>query len=147
LLQEGVLVMAQSAYISFVEGSAVPSMSLDEVKEQLVFYKSQLAETGKQLGWDYAEAGFPYTIETKQDSDNRWFYLKGSSPLYKYILFGVGTETKDGAERHYVQMVLPDDSTIGDKAKGNELAKYFGSKFKAELRLFNGRTMFYNPRK
>ncbi len=75
------------------------------------------------------------------------FFLKGTNPLYKYIVMGVGTEKNGDAERHFVQMVLPDGCTHGDKSKGNEFSKYLGKLWKAELQLFNGRTMYFNPRK
>lgn len=136
--------MSQSAFITFVDGSEVASITLDELKGQLLHYREQTQLTGEQLGWDYAEAAFPYTIETKPGQEQEWFYLKGSSPLYRHIVFGVG-EKEDS--RRYVQMVLPDDATHGDKAKGNELCKYLAKKWKAELTLFNGRIMYYNPRK
>lgn len=139
--------MAQSAYIKFVEGSAVASLTLDELKNSLEHYREQLTLTGKQLDWEYDDAGFPYTIETKPEAEGKWFYLKGKNPLYKYILMGVGTEASNDSQQHYVQVVLPDDSTNGDKAKGNEFCKYLGRLWKAELHLFNGRTMFFNPRK
>ncbi|EPY10228.1 MULTISPECIES: DUF1885 family protein [Paenibacillus] len=136
--------MSQSAFITFVDGSEVASITLDELKGQLLHYREQTQLTGEQLGWDYAEAAFPYTIETKPGQEQEWFYLKGSNPLYRHIVFGVG-EKEDF--RRYVQMVLPDDATHGDKAKGNELCKYLAKKWKAELTLFNGRIMYYNPRK
>ncbi|MCZ8518923.1 MULTISPECIES: DUF1885 family protein [Paenibacillus] len=139
--------MAQSAYIKFVDGSARSTLTLDELKAQLLHYKDQLAQTGRQLGWDYDDAGFPYTIETKPESGNVWFYLKGTNPLYKYIVMGIGSETDGETERHFLQVVLPDDATHGDKSKGNEFCKYFGRLWKAELHLFNGRTMYFNPRK
>jgi len=139
--------MAQSAYIKLVEGSAVSSLSLDELRQQLEHYREQLAKTGTQLGWEYDDAGFPYTIETKPEAEGKWFYLKGINPLYKYIVMGVGTETVDGTSRSYIQMVLPDDSTHGDKSKGNEFSKYLGKLWKAETHLFNGRVMYFNPRK
>lgn len=139
--------MAQSAYIKFVEGSAVSSLSLDELKEQLLHYKEQLNRTGQQLGWDYDDAGFPYTIETKPEAEGKWFYLKGKDPLYKYIVMGAGANQNGDTEQHYVQVVLPDDSTHGDKAKGNEFCKYLAKLWKAELHLFNGRVMYFNPRK
>ncbi|MFE5319757.1 DUF1885 family protein [Paenibacillus sp. NPDC056579] len=139
--------MAQSAYIKFVEGSALSSLSLDELKEQLLHYKEQLQLTGKQLGWDYDDAGFPYTIETKPEAEGKWFYLKGKNSLYKYIVMGPGKDQNGETEQHYVQVVLPDDSTHGDKAKGNEFCKYLAKLWKAELHLFNGRTMYFNPRK
>lgn len=139
--------MSQSAYIRFVEGSAVQSLTLDELKERLLKYKEQLALTGKQLGWAYDEAGFPYTIETKPEGEGKWFYLKGKTPLYKYIVFGVGSEPGEDKETHYVQVVLPDDCTHGDKSKGNEFCKYLGKTLKAKVQLFNGRVMHFNPAK
>ena len=57
--------------------------------------------TAKQLGWEYDEAGFPYTIETKPEGEGKWFYLKGINPLYKYMVIGVGTEQIQEKERHY----------------------------------------------
>jgi len=139
--------MSQSAYITFVEGSTVTEMSLADVKQSLLHYKEQTALTGKQLDWDYTEAAFPYTIETRPGEENQWFYLKGALPRYKYILFGVGSRVEDDQERHYIQVVLPDEATHGDKAKGNELCKYIARASKAELRMFNGRTFYFNPRK
>ncbi|WP_284638832.1 DUF1885 family protein [Paenibacillus silviterrae] len=139
--------MAQSAYIKFVEGSAVPSLTLEELKAQLLHYQEQLKLTGKQLGWDYDDAGFPYTIESKPEGEGKWFYLRGTNPLYKYIVLGIGTEAAGESEKHFVQMVLPDEATHGDKAKGNEFCKYLAKLWKAELHLFNGRVMYYNPRK
>jgi hypothetical protein len=139
--------MRQSAYIKFVTGSAVPSLTLDELKDKLLHYREQLSHTAQQLGWDYDDAGFPYTIETKPEANNEWFYLKGTNPLYKYIVFGVGSNQENDEEEHFVQVVLPDDATHGDKSKGNELCKHLGRHLKAELHLFNGRIMYFNPRK
>ncbi|OXM85934.1 DUF1885 family protein [Paenibacillus rigui] len=139
--------MAQSAYIKFVEGSTVSALSLDELKQQLLHYKEQLALTGKQLGWEYDDAGFPYTIENKPEAEGKWFYLKGTNPLYKYIVMGTGTSKDGESEKHYIQVVLPEDSTHGDKAKGNEFCKYLAKLWKTELHLFNGRIMYFNPRK
>jgi hypothetical protein len=139
--------MSQSAYLYFVEGSEVSSLTLEEVKDQLTRYRDQVSKTGQQLDWNYAAAAFPYTIETKPEGENQWFYLKGQDELYRYIVFGVGSASVDGSERNYVQIVLPEGSTHGDKSKANELCKYLGRHLKAELHLFNGRIMYYNPRK
>lgn len=139
--------MSQSAYIKLAEGSAVSSITLDELEDGLLKYKEQLALTGRQLGWEYGDKGFPYVIETKPEGEGKWFYLKGTDPYYRYIVFGVGQEEKDGKERYYIQAVLPDGATHGDKAKGNELCKHLAKTLKAELHLFNGRVMYFNPRK
>lgn len=154
--------MSQSAYIKFVKGSEVSSMTLDEVKEQLEIYKDQTSKTGEQLGWEYSESAFPYSIVQKPEGENKWFYLKGDDDRYRYIVVGIGSEELAGAESseeseeseepaeqvcHYIQMVLPDDSTYGDKNKANELCKFIGRRLKAELHMFNGRVMYFNPRK
>lgn len=139
--------MVQSAYIKLVEGSAVPSLTLDELKEHLHTYADQLSRTGTQLDWGYAEAAFPYTVETKPEGEGQWFYLKGTNPLYKFMIFGVGKENKDDTEIHYIQITLPEGHTNGDKAKANEFCKHLGRKLKAETHLFNGRVMYFNPRK
>jgi len=140
--------MAKSAYIKLVPGSAVSAITLDDVKRHLGEYVEQTSNTGKQLDWDYAGAAFPYTIETRYDSEDKWFYLKGTNPLYKYIIFGVGEEQAEGGETvPHIQVVLPDGSTQGDTNKGNELCKYLARKLQAELHLFNGRVMYFNPRK
>lgn len=138
--------MSQSAYIKFVQGSSVERLSLEDVKSKLTHYKEQTALTGSQLGWDYAEAAFPYTFESK--NDDRWFYLKGINPLYHYILFGPSETTSvAGHIVPCVQVVLPNEATHGDKAKANELCKYMAKGLQAELTMFNGRTIYYNPRK
>ncbi|WP_068774493.1 DUF1885 family protein [Paenibacillus sp. FJAT-26967] len=139
--------MSQSAFIRFVTGSTLSSLTLEELKEQLSQYKLQLARTGEQLGWEYDAAGFPYTMETPPEAEGKWFYLKGTSSRYRNIVLGVGSRIKEDKEQHYVQVVLPDTSSHGDKSKGNELCKYLARQWKAELELFNGRTMFFNPRK
>ncbi len=139
--------MSQSAYIKLVEGSTVSAMTLDDIKEELLVYQKQTSNTGQQLDWDYSGAAFPYTVETKPEGEDKWFYLKGKDHLYKYIVIGVGTEMVEETERHFIQIVLPDNSTHGDKSKGNELCKYLAKKLLAELHLFNGRIMYFNPRK
>ena len=139
--------MSQNAFITFVEGSTVNSLTVDELKQELLKYKEQFEKTGQQLGWEYADNAFPYTIEAAPDGSENWFYLKGKNELYKHIVFGVGSKEEDGTQRHYIQVVLPDDCTHGDKSKGNEFCKYLAKKFQAELRMFNGRTMYFNPRK
>jgi len=139
--------MSQSAYIRFVQGSSVPSLTLDELKEKLLYYRDQFTQTAKQLDWQYELAGFPYTIETKPESQDKWFFLKGTNAKYRHIVFGVGERQEGDDVRYYIQLVLPDDSTEGDKNKGNEIGKFLARHLKAELQLFNGRVMYFNPRK
>lgn len=131
--------MSQSAFIKLVQGSTVTELPLEQLKERLLHYREQTALTGKQLDWDYADAAFPYTIESQED--DRWFYLKGSNPLYKYMIWGHGDSLST------IQVVLPEEATHGDKAKANELCKYLAKQLQAALTMFNGRTIYYNPRK
>lgn len=139
--------MSQRAYIKLVGTSVVQSVTLDDLKTQLTHYKEQFAQTGSQLDWNYADAAFPYTIEQKPDGEDQWFYLKGNNPLYRYIAFGVENTTPEATEPSQIQVILPEGSTIGDKSKGNEFCKYLGKIWKAEVHLFNGRIMYFNPRK
>lgn len=139
--------MSQSAYISLVQGSSADRVTLDDVKERLRHYREQTSLTGRQLDWDYAEAAFPYTVESKPGEEDRWFYLKGKSPLYRFILFGTGLRSDGERDIPYVQVVLPDGSTHGDKSKANEYCKWLGKQWQAEVKMFNGRTIYFNPRK
>lgn len=139
--------MSQSAYISLVQGSQVQDITLDGVKDQLRQYREQTELTGRQLGWDYADAAFPYAIEQKPEAEGQWFYLKGNNPLYRHIVIGTGSRADGETVVPYIQVVLPDGSTHGDKAKANELCKWIGKRLQAEVKMFNGRTFYFNPRK
>lgn len=139
--------MSQSAYIKLVS-SDEDAVQLDQLKEQLSHYQAQLAMTGEQLDWHYSDACFPYTIESGAEASDKWFYLKGRDDKHNAIVFGLGMDSaNDGGSVPYIQVVLPDHATHADKSKANEFCKYLGKTYKAELHLFNGRTMFYNPRK
>lgn len=159
--------MSRSAYIKFVEGSTTKQVSLDEVKQKFNRYTEMTAKTGQQLDWDYKHSAFPYTMEEKPEGKGQWFYLKGTdAKLYHYILVGVGSRQKEKLttqpdpenegqtqtvttteDENYIQVTLAPDSTHGDKGKANEFCKYLAKEYKAELHLFNGRVMHYNPRK
>ncbi|WP_256761578.1 DUF1885 family protein [Cohnella sp. WQ 127256] len=139
--------MSQSAYISLVQGSTLSEIDLNGVKEQLHHYQEQMSLTGQQLGYDYAEVAFPYSIENKPEAKDQWFYLKGKAPQYRYIVVGTGKREEEGAAVPFIQLVLPDDSTHGDKSKANELCKWIGKQLQAEVKMFNGRTIYFNPRK
>jgi len=139
--------MSQSAYISLVQGSTAAQVTLDDVKDRLQRYRDQTGLTGRQLDWDYAEAAFPYSVESKPGEEDRWFYLKGKTPAYRFIVFGTGARPENEGGAPFIQVVLPDGATHGDKSKANELCKWLGKQLLAEVKLFNGRTIYYNPRK
>jgi hypothetical protein len=146
-------VLGNSAYIKLVDASTTSQVSLQEVKEKFERYVDMTTKTGQQLGWDYADAAFPYTIVEKSEGKDQWFYLKGKDDrLYKYIVVGVGSElilNQEGEkqEQQFIQIVLPEGSTHGDNSKANEFCKYLAKEYKAQLQLFNGRVMYYYPRK
>jgi len=143
--------MGNSAYIKLVKASTVSKITLQDVKDKFERYVNMTTKTGQQLGWNYAEAAFPYRIVEKPEGKDQWFYLKGHDEnLYRYIVIGVGSETLPGEnneEQYYIQVVLPEGSTHGDKAKANEFCKYLAKEFQAELHMFNDRVMYYYPRK
>jgi len=139
--------MSQSAYISLVVRQPDETLTLDKVRQQLEHYREQTSLTGRQLGWNYEDAAFPYTIETRPGEEDKWFYLKGANPLYKYIVFGVGERQEGDGTVPYIQVVLPDGATHGDKAKANEICKWLGRRLQAEVKLFNGRIMRFQPLK
>ncbi|WP_134700233.1 DUF1885 family protein [Ammoniphilus sp. YIM 78166] len=141
--------MGSSAYIKLVKDSRVQQISLEDVKNKMTHYIEMTQKTGQQLDWGYANAAFPYTLIEKPEAQGKWFYLKGNDPkLYKYIMFGVGTEMQENEElQYYIQVSLPEGSTHGDKGKANEFCKYLAKEFQGELHLFNNRVMYYYPRK
>lgn len=141
--------MAKSAYIKLVEGSSLQGVSLNQVKEKLGLFIEKTTRTGKQLGWDYASAAFPYSVEERTSEGEKWLLLKGREPrLYKYLLIKVDPgQEKENASPSCIQVVLPEEATHGDTAKANEYSRYLAQSFQGELHLFNGRVMYFNPRK
>ncbi len=137
--------MAQNAYVELVEGSSTSALSLEELLDILNHYREQLAEAGRQLGWGYAEAAFPYSLEIGPTEG--WLTLTGSLPSYRKLHIGLGARTIGDERRVHIRILLPEGSTHGDKGKANELSKYLGKRLKAEVHLMNGRVMYFNPRK
>lgn len=138
--------VSQSAFIKLVQGSVDFDLTTAAIQSKLKQYCDQAARTGEQLGWNYADAAFPYTIV--ESEDERWFYLKGATAHYNHIIMGIGNaECSHGNTVPCIQVVLPKTATHGDKGKANEYSKYMAKQLQAELTLFNGRTIYYNPRK
>lgn len=141
--------MASSAYINLVSKSKEKTLTVDDVKDLLHYYKEITSKTGKQLGWEYSGVAFPYEIKEKPEGKGQWFYLKGTEDRYKMILIGVGTQpdlTEGTDPLSYIQVTLHDQSTHGDKGKANELCKFLAKKLEAELKLFTGSIMYYYKR-
>jgi hypothetical protein len=141
------MIMAKSAWIYLVEESTQQTITLDDVKAALERYVEMTARTGKQLGWAYADAAFPYEIAEQEEDGRRFLLLKGKDPhLYQYLLLGVNSPSAERKAPH-IQLVLPTGSTHGDVAKANEFSRYLAKTFQGELHSFNGRVMYYYPRK
>lgn len=144
--------MSSHAYIKLVPDSEKDTITTEEVIELFNYYKDITGKTGTQVDWEYREASFPYEIMEKPEGKGQWFYLKSHQHNYNIILLGVDKEkvvddNDSEREQSYIQITLPETSTFGDKGKANEFCKFLAKKLKGELHLFNGRVMYYYPRK
>jgi hypothetical protein len=144
--------MSSNAYIKLVPSSAQQAISTEEIKGLFNYYKEITAKTGEQVDWNYENSAFPYEIKEKEDGKGTWFYLQSSQDRYTAILVGVDKENitdENGTaqEQAYIQITLPPTATAGDKGKANEFCKFLGKKLQGELHLFNGRVMYFYPRK
>jgi hypothetical protein len=144
--------MSTNAYIKLVPSSSQQTITTKELKSLFSYYKEITSKTGKQLGWEYESSSFPYEINETEKGKGSWFSLESYHDRYHVILIGVDVETVvddegNPQEQTYIQITLPDSATFGDKGKANEFCKFIGKKLKGELHLFNGRIMYYYPRK
>lgn len=144
--------MPENAYIKLVPSALKQIVSIEDIKELFHYYKEITRKTGNQLNWQYESASFPYEIVEKEEGKGKWFLLSSSHDGYNAILVGIDMETYQNAngdeiEQVYIQVTLPEESTHGDKGKANEFCKFMAKKFQGELHLFNGRIMYYYPRK
>ncbi|MEF2095322.1 DUF1885 family protein [Bacillus sp. CFBP9009] len=144
--------MTENAYIKLVPESAKGTVTIEDVKELLNYYRMITAKTGKQLDWDYDKKAFPYEMKEPERMKDKAIYLQSKEDRYHMILIGVDQEIvkgEDGSERiqSYIQFTLPETATFGDKGKANELCKFLAKKLRAQLHLFNKRVMYYYPRK
>lgn len=143
--------MSSHAYIKLVPSSEKENVTIEEVKNLFHYYKEITGKTGSQVDWNYDEASFPYEIKEKPEGKGEWFYLQSKIHNYNLILIGVDKEQVNDngevREQTYIQVTLPETSTFGDKGKANEFCKFIAKKLKGELHLFNGRIMYFYPRK
>ena len=138
--------MASHAYIKLVSSSSQQEVTLEEVRKLLKYYREITGKTGRQLGWKYEEAAFPYEFAETPDGKGKWFYLRAADKdNYRYIVFAVDSDHTNNSEIQYniIQVTLPDDATHGDKSKANEFSKFMAKKLGGELHLFNGRIMHH----
>ena len=136
--------MSKSAYIKLVPASKQKELTLHTVKELLLYYQEMTQLTGKQLNWEYGNAAFPYELIEREDNGRPYLLLQGKDHLYHYLMLGVG---QDAEQMPQVQLVLPDRATHGDQSKANELSRFLAKQLQGELKMFNGRTMYFYKRK
>jgi len=144
--------LTSNAYIKLVPSSVKENITIDEVKELFHYFKEITTKTGTQVGWEYQEAAFPYEIKEKPEGKDKWFYLQSDHDRYHAILLGIDKEeiiddSGEKREQNYIQITLPNSATFGDKGKANEFCRFLAKKLKGELHLFNGRKMYFYPRK
>ncbi|MCM3178419.1 DUF1885 family protein [Cytobacillus horneckiae] len=144
--------MTANAYIKLVPSSEAENIPTEMIKEYFHYYKEITAKTGNQVNWSYDEAAFPYKIEEQPDAKGSWFYLRSDEDRYNLIMLGIDKEVihdENGTDKlqSFIQITLPETATFGDKGKANEFCKFLAKKLKAELHLFNGRVMYFYPRK
>ncbi|PWW19820.1 uncharacterized protein DUF1885 [Cytobacillus oceanisediminis] len=144
--------MAANAFIKLVPSSAKESITTEDLKELFLYFKNITGKTGDQIKWEYDDAAFPYEIKEKPEGKGSWFYLLSNHDRYNAIILGVDKEMireEDGSEQEqtYIQVTLPENATFGDKGKANEFCKFLAKKLQGELHLFNGRIMYFYPRK
>ncbi|WP_221563982.1 DUF1885 family protein [Alkalihalobacillus sp. TS-13] len=137
--------MSSSAYIKLVAKSKQQTITLEEIEKLIHYYMEITNKTGEQLNWEYGSAAFPYMIEQRKNGGKTYYFLKGNTQGYNYMLVGTGQDD-EGSENTYIQIVLPEGSTHGDKGKANEFSKFLAKKLNGELHLFNGRIMYYYKR-
>ncbi|MBO1578848.1 MULTISPECIES: DUF1885 family protein [Bacillus] len=129
----------QHAFIKLVPKSKQQAVSLEDVKQLFHYYKTITSQTGVQVSYAYTNVAFPYEI---LDTSDTTLELKSSHDRYNSIYVGVGIEN----EQAFVQISLPSTATFGDKGKANEFCRFLAKKLEGELRLFNGRTMYFYKR-
>lgn len=144
VFEKGDRLVSKSAFIKLVAGSKYSSITLQDLKELLLYYQEMTELTGKQLNWDYKEAAFPYEIIEKEESGIHYLLLQGKNPhLYQSLILGID----ESKETPQIQIVLPTHATHGDLAKANELSRFLAKQVQGELHMLNGRVMYFYKRK
>lgn len=138
-----------SAYIKLVPKSSQQEITLEELKHLFHYYKEITAKTGHQLSWNYDHSAFPYEIHDVLNTKENMFYLKGTNDKYFAMIVKIGVETllleetNEPQNQTYIQILLPNGATNGDKGKANEFCKFLAKKLSGELHLFNSRIMYF----
>ncbi|EEL86451.1 DUF1885 domain-containing protein [Bacillus cereus] len=129
----------QHAFITLVPKSNQQSVSIEDVKHLFHNYKTVTSKTGDQINYAYTNTAFPYEI---LDTSATTLKLQSSHDRYNSIYVGIGIEK----DQSFIQISLPTTATFGDKGKANEFSRFLAKKLEGELRLFNGRTMYFYKR-
>jgi hypothetical protein len=141
-----------SAYIKLKSKSLQQDISLEELKRLFGYYKDITGKTGQQLSWSYDYHAFPYEMHDVVETPENMFYLKGIDDKYYALIVKIGKETlyreegKETSHETYIEILLPNGATNGDKGKANEFCKFLAKKLAGELHLFNGRIMYFYKR-
>ncbi|OCA89760.1 DUF1885 family protein [Pradoshia sp. D12] len=143
--------MTLSTFIK-MKGSIKDDITIEDIKQLINQYRQSISHTSEQLAWDYSKTAFPYVLKVTDEGKHNWFYLYSEEKDYHMIAIGVDYEyiqTPDENKQRvpYIQISLSQHSTIGDKSKANEFAKFLSKKLKGELHLFNGRIIHFNLKK
>ena len=143
--------MTLSTFIK-MKGSINDDITIEDIKQLINQYRQSISHTSEQLAWDYSKTAFPYFLKVTDEGKHNWFYLYSEEKDYHMIAIGVDyeyTQTPDENKQRvpYIQISLSQHSTIGDKSKANEFAKFLSKKLKGELHLFNGRIIHNNLKK
>lgn len=144
--------VSNQAYIKLVPSSVKQTITIDELREILEYYKEITGKTGEQLNWQYNEAAFPYEIKEEIVNHTKQLKLISNHERYHSITLSIkekkaANSDENEAIQTYIQLTLTNRSTYGDKGKANEFCKFLANKFQGELHLFNGRIMYYYKRK
>ena len=144
--------LTRNAYIKLVSNSTKTTITKDELKELLHYYKNITSKTGTQIDWKYDQAAFPYEIIEDPNQGNNSFTLYSEIDRYHSIRIEICQETinqekSSTHEQTYIRITLPKNSTHGDKGKANEYCKFIAKQLHGDLHLFNGRIMYFSHQK
>lgn len=144
--------MGNHAYIKLVSASKEASISLQGVKELLDKYVEISKKTGEQHNWDYENFSFPYKMEMPPNDAGVKLKLVPKQDRYEGFLAEIGheeleDESGNKSMQHMIQVSLLPNSTNGDKDRAIDYCKFMAKQLAGELHLFNGRIMYFYPRK
>lgn len=83
----GGMMMAENAFIKLVPSSAQQTITVEEVKELLSYYKNITSKTGNQVDWEYGDSAFPYEVKEKvKAKENGFIYNRRMNGIMQFYL-------------------------------------------------------------